>query len=141
MKSFGYLQGRLFLFSLSAYALNRLLLRPHLGCFFQTRVHWLWPFLHSHFDDLLMMPAALPVMLWVQRQLHLRKHDRPPGWREMFAHLALWSFMCKVVGPLYLHIGVADPWDVLFFAAGGVAACLWWHRRPLAIRPLPRLAP
>ena len=137
MKSFGYLQDRLFLFSLSAYALNRLLIRPHLGGFFPSQVHWLWAFLHSHFDDLLMMPAALPVMLWVQRQLHLRKHDRPPGWREMFAHLAIWSVMCKVVGPLYLHIGVADPWDLLFFATGGVAACLWWNRRVPQIRPCP----
>jgi hypothetical protein len=46
----------------------------------------------------------------------------------MFAHLALWSVMCKAIGPVYFHIGVADPWDVLFFAAGGIAACLWWQR-------------
>jgi len=136
MKSFGFLQDRLFIFSLTAYAFNRLLIRPHFGWFFQAHGQWLWPFLHSHFDDLLLMPAALPVMLWLQRQLDSRKHDRPPGWREMFAHLAIWSFMCKVVGPLYLHIGVADPWDVLFFATGGVAACLWWNRRTLEIRPV-----
>jgi hypothetical protein len=36
--------------------------------------------------------------------------------------------MCKIVGPLYLHIGVADPWDLLFFAGGGIAACLWWNQ-------------
>jgi hypothetical protein len=75
-----------------------------------------------------MMPAALPVMLWIQRLFQVRGHDRPPGWWEMFAHLAVWSFMCKVVGPFYLHIGVADPWDVLCFAAGGVGACFWWNR-------------
>ena len=127
-EKFRYLHDRLFIFALAAYALNRLLIRPHLGWFFHSHSEWLWPFLHSHFDDLLLMPAALPVILWLQRLLNLRRHDHPPGWLEMFTHLALWSLMCKIVGPLYLHIGVADPWDLLFFTGGGIAACLWWNR-------------
>jgi hypothetical protein len=86
------------------------------------------PFLHSHFDDLLLMPTALPVVLWIQRLTGLRKHDLPPTWPEMFSHLAIWSVMRKVVGPFYYHIGVADPLDILFFAAGGCTACLWWNR-------------
>jgi hypothetical protein len=49
----------------------------------------------------------------------------------MFLHLAVWSVMCKAVGPLFLNVGVADPWDVLCFAAGGIVACLWWNRRML----------
>jgi hypothetical protein len=138
MRGFGYLHDRLFIFSLSAYAFNRLVIRPHFGWFLQAHWHWLWPFLHSHFDDLLMMPAALPVMLWLQRLLNVRRHDGPPGWGEMFAHLTIWSVMCKVAGPMYLHIGTADPWDVLFFAVGGIGACLWWNRplrQPGAIAP------
>jgi hypothetical protein len=136
MRRFGYLHDRLFGFSLAAYALNRLVVRPHLGWFFHAYAPWLWPFLHSHCDDLLLMPAALPVMLWIQRLLGLRRQDGAPGWGEMLAHLAIWSIMCKVVGPFYLHIGVADPWDVLFFAAGGIAACLWWNRPAQPLRPL-----
>ena len=107
---------------------NRLVVLPHLAGFFHSHLPWAWPFLHSHFDDLLLMPAALPVVLWIQRLTGLRTHDRPPGWMEMFSHLAIWSVMCKIVGPFYYHLGVADPWDVLFFAAGGCAACLWWNR-------------
>jgi hypothetical protein len=128
MRGFRYLQDRLFGFSLAAYAVNRLLIRPHCGNFLQAHHPWLWTFLHSHFDDLLLMPVALPVLLWLQQQLGLRTENRPPGWWEMFACLALWSVMCKIIGPIYFHIGVADPWDVLFFAAGGIMACLWWHR-------------
>jgi hypothetical protein len=79
MKSFVYLHDRLFGFSLVAYAINRLLIRPHFGWFFHSHFQWAWPFLHSHFDDLLLMPVALPVMLWVQRLLGLRKHDRSRG--------------------------------------------------------------
>ena len=128
MNRFGYLRDRLFEISLAAYAFNRLVVRPHAIGFFHSHLHWAWPFLHSHFDDLLLMPAALPVVIWIQRLTGLRQHDRPPSWREMAFHLAVWSVMSKIVGPFYVHIGVADPWDVLCFAAGGIAACLWWHR-------------
>jgi hypothetical protein len=30
---------------------------------------------------------------------------------------------------------VADPWDVLCFAAGGLAAGLWWNRPRLQSSP------
>jgi len=128
MKPFGYLHDRLFGFSLAAYALNRLVVLPHLAGILRPHLPWAWLFLHSHFDDLILMPAALPVVLWIQRLTGLRSHDRPPGWLEMLSHLLVWSVMCKIVGPFYCHIGVADPSDILFFAAGGFAACLWWNR-------------
>jgi len=128
MNRFRYLQDRLFQVSLLTYAVNRIFILPHLAGFFHTHLHWAWPFLHSHLDDLLLLPAALPVVLWLQRLAGLRPHDRPPEWREMFFHLAIWSVMSKLVGPFVLKIGVADPQDVLFFAAGGIAACLWWNR-------------
>ena len=128
MRRFGYLHDRLFCVSLAAYVFNRLVVRPHLGHFFQGHLHWAWPFLYSHLDDLLLLPAALPVVLWLQRMGGLRQHDGPPGGREMLFHFAIWSVMCKVVGPLFLNVGVADPWDVLCFAAGGLAAGLWWNR-------------
>ena len=128
MNRFGYLQDKLFQVSLLAYAGNRLFIRPHLAGFFHSHLHWIWPFLHSHLDDLLLIPAALPVVLWIQKVTGLRKHDHPPGWLEMAAHFAVWSVMCKIIGPFWLHIGVADPWDVLFFAAGGAASCFWWNR-------------
>lgn len=134
MRRFDYLQDGLFILALSTYAVNRLLILPHLGGFFRSHLSWSWSFVHSHLDDLLMMPAALPVVLWIQRQLRWRAHDGPPGWDEMAGHLILWSVICKFVGPRYLHIGVADPWDVLCFAVGGVGACAWWNikggRRP-----------
>jgi hypothetical protein len=128
MNRFGYLHDRLCVSSLAAYALNRLFVLPHLTGAVHTHLPWAWPFLHSHLDDLLLMPAALPVVLWLQHLTGLRNHDRPPGWREMLAHLFIWSVMCKIIGPDYFHIGVADPWDVLFFAGGGIAACFWWNR-------------
>lgn len=128
MKRFAYLRDPLFDVSLAVYAVNRLLIRPHLGGFFRAHYPWAWPFLHSHLDDLLLLPVALPVTLWLQRLAGVRTHDGPPAWPEMLFHLLIWSVMCKVVGPLFLHIGVADPLDVLCFAAGGIAGCIWWNR-------------
>jgi hypothetical protein len=135
MNRFGYLQDRLCVMSLAAYAVNHLLVVPYWGGVVRAHAPWAWPFLHSHFDDLLLMPAALPVVLWLQRLMGLRSHDQPPGWVEMFLHLGIWSVMCKIVGPWYLHVGVADPWDVLFFTAGGVVAVMWWRR------PAPQTCP
>ncbi len=131
MTRFSYLRDRLFVISLAAYAVNKLLILPHFNRLSLLHLNWAWPFLHSHFDDLLLMPVALPVALWLQRLTGLRPHDSPPSWWEMFFHLAIWSFMCKIVGPVFFQIGVADPWDLLFYAVGGIAACLWWRRQTL----------
>jgi hypothetical protein len=132
MRRFGYLHDRLFQVSLALYALNRLVLKSHLGFLRHSRFDFIWSFSHSHFDDLLLLPAALPIMLWTQHQLGLRKHDFVPTWSEMLAHWVVWSVICKFVGPVLLHMGTQDPCDVLMFALGGITACAWWRRpRPL----------
>ena len=118
MRRFGYLRDRLFLFSVGAYALNRWVLKSLVPS----------PFLHGHFADLLMMPAALPGTLWAQRLVGLRLHDLAPSWVEMFLHLTLWALICEYVGPIWLHRGTADWWDVAAYAVGGILACLWWNR-------------
>ena len=118
MNRFCYLRDRLFLVSAAAYGLNRWLLKPRLSS----------PFLHGHFNDFLLIPAALPVVLWLQRRMGLRKHDLTPSWVEMLLHLAVWSVVCEFIGPHWLHHGTADLWDVAAYAVGGVGACLWWNR-------------
>lgn len=120
--TFRYLHDPLFLAALSAYALNRGLLQPLSAS----------PFLHGYFDDLLLIPAALPVMLWLQRRHGWRLHDRAPTWNEMGMHLIVWSLICECIGPRWLHRGTADMWDVAAYAFGGAVACLWWNfsRRP-----------
>jgi len=118
MSRFGYLRDPLFLVAACGYGLNRWMLKP----LFPS------PFLHGHFNDLLLIPAALPVVLWAQRVTGLRQHDGDPTWAEMVLHLMAWSVICECIGPFLLHHGTADVWDVVAYAGGGVAACLWWNR-------------
>ena len=124
MNSFGYLWDPLFLVACSLYVLNRWWLKPHF--------HNL--FLHGYFNDLLLIPCALPPLLLMQRWLGLRTHNRIPAANEIALYLAVWSVLFEVVGPKIMPWTVGDPWDVVAYAVGGLFAGLWWHRRALAQR-------
>lgn len=125
MSRFGYLRDRVFLAAVGAYAINRWLLKPVVVS----------PFLRGHFNDLLLIPAALPVALWIQRAVKIRPVEAAPSWAEIGLHLVVWSVICEYIGPFWLHRGTADIGDVLAYAAGGIAAGIWWNRRPVG--PLP----
>jgi hypothetical protein len=120
MKPFGFWKDFLCLLACAAYALNRWLLAPHSASLF----------LHGYFNDLLLIPAALPLLLWVQRKLDLRPHDAPPSFAEVFLHLVIWTIICEVIGPRMFHHSVGDPFDALAYAAGGLVAWVWWNQVP-----------
>lgn len=121
LNSFRYLGDPLFLLTSFAYALNRWVLKP--------RIHS--AFLHDHFNDLLLIPCALPPVLLLQRWLGLRRHDRLPSAAEIFLHLVVWSVLFELLGPYIFPWTVGDPWDVAAYIVGGIAAGLWWTRRAL----------
>jgi len=114
---FRYLADPLFLFASLLYALNRWILKPHFHS----------AFLHNHFNDLLLIPCALPPLLLIQRRLGLRAHDRFPELGEVALYLAVWSILFEVMGPRIIPWTVADPWDVLAYLVGGILAGIWWH--------------
>ena len=118
MRQFGYWRDTLCRLSCAAYAANRWLLKPLCSS----------RFLHSHFNDLLLIPAALPLVLWLQRRLGLRHHDRFPTAGELISHLVIWSVLFEWVGPHYMRV-TGDPLDVAAYAAGSAAAALWWRRQ------------
>ncbi|MFO1475294.1 MAG: hypothetical protein U1F98_01425 [Verrucomicrobiota bacterium] len=121
LNSFGYLRDRLFLLCCSLYAINRWMVKPHVhGGFF-----------HDHFNDLLLMPCALPPLLWFQRLLKLRFHDQAPAPGEMALHLVVWSVLFEGIGPHLLRRATGDPYDVVAYVVGGILAAIWWHRGKL----------
>lgn len=126
VKAFRYLRDPLCLLACLVYGLNRLVIAPWFS----------WSFFHEHFNDLLLIPAALPPVLWLQRRLGLRRHDRPPGFAEIFGHWLVWSIVCEGIGPLLFPRATGDLRDVLAYAAGALPAWLWWNRSSL-LRPSP----
>jgi ubiquinone/menaquinone biosynthesis C-methylase UbiE len=118
VKGFRYALDPICLVACALYALNRWLIGPAYS----------WPFLRDYFDDLLLVPAALPLILGVQRWWGLRSHDRPPTAAEILAHLVVWSLIAELLGPSFFPWVVGDPADVAAYALGAALAGTWWNR-------------
>ena len=117
MKRFGYVRDPLCLVACGLYALNRWWLRQHIGGAFLT----------GYFNDLLFIPAALPLVLWVQRRIGVRTTDDRPHWREIAMHVAVWSIAAEAVMPHFATHATGDWRDVIAYAVGAVGAGCWWQ--------------
>ena len=117
MKRFGYLRDPLCVVACVLYVVNRGWLRGHLG----------GAFLRGHFNDLLLIPAALPLVLWLQRRLGVRPDDRSPRWGEIALHVAVWSFAAEWLMPHLTARATGDWRDVVAYSVGAVVAGCWWH--------------
>lgn len=117
MRRFGYLTDGLFMAACGLYVTNKVLL------------HFLTPghFWSGHFNDLLLIPCALPVILGLHRRFGWRTHDAPPTLAEVSFHVLIWSVICEGVGPQFLAHATADPFDVSAYAIGGLLAWAWWQ--------------
>jgi hypothetical protein len=118
MTRFGYWRDPLCLVSSGLYVANRWVVKPHVAS----------PFFHGQFDDLLLIPCALPLVLWLQRRLRLRLHDRSPTGKEILFHLVVWTILFEVLGPHLMRV-TGDPRDAVAYAAGAAVAWLWWRHR------------
>ena len=117
MPRFLYFRDPLFLTACVAYGVNRCLIKPHA----------LPGFMMFHFNDLWLIPCALPPVLWLHRRLGLRSQDGPPQPGEIAGHLIFWSLLFEWIIPKLMHTS-GDPADVAAYAAGAVIAGLWWNR-------------
>ncbi len=117
MNRFRYAADPLCVLAMLAYLLNRLVLKPRLP----------WPFLQGQFNDLLLVPAALPWVLWLHRRFGWRARDDFPSGQEIGFYLIVWAVVCEGLGPALLGRGTSDWRDVLAYAAGAGAAGLWWR--------------
>ena len=116
MKKYSYARDPVCLTACVFYAVNRWCLPVALS----------GPFLRNHFNDLLLIPAALPPVLWMQCRLRLRVSDAPPARREVLMHLVVWSVAAEVIGPHLFARATGDVWDVAAYAAGAVVAAMFW---------------
>jgi ubiquinone/menaquinone biosynthesis C-methylase UbiE len=116
VKRFAYLLDPLFLACCALYAANRWLIKPH--------VHI--AFFHNWFNDTLLIPCALPPLLFVHDLLHLRPRNAWPTALEIAGHWLGWSILFEGIGPHIMRT-TGDPWDVVAYAGGGLFAYVWWH--------------
>lgn len=119
MKRFRYIFDPLCVVCCALYALNRWGIKPH------THV----AFFRFWFNDLLLIPCALPPLLQVYRWLKLRAHDRRPTAAEVVGHLILWSALFEWVGPHIVRNTTGDWRDVVAYTTGGIAALIGWHAK------------
>ncbi|MBE2179790.1 MAG: hypothetical protein IAE97_04905 [Chthoniobacterales bacterium] len=118
MRKFGYLRDGLFLAACALYAANRWLIKPVApGGFFG-----------SWFNDVLLIPCAVPVLLWLERRTGIRRTDVPPTVAEIAFVLVLWSVLFEVIAPRFAARATGDWLDVAAYTAGAVVAALWWNR-------------
>lgn len=122
MKRFGYAADPICLTACALYVLNRWWLSRYVG----------GPFLQGYFNDLLLIPAALPFVLWFQRRLGWRAHDEQPKWREIALHLLVWSVTAEALGPKLIAHATGDWRDVVAYASGAVVAGCYWKGVPIA---------
>ena len=127
MRPFRYALDPVFLASTLLYVLNRTWLASRSG--------GAAPFLTDHFDDVLLIPCALPLLLWLQRWARLRTHDLPPTVGEIAGALALWAVLFEFVFPRLLGRGVGDPLDVVAYAGGALLAGSVWALSHRHLRP------
>lgn len=117
---FAFYRDAAFWLGCTAYAVNRWGLRPHVAS----------AFLRSHYNDLWLIPCALPLVLWVHDRMGWRPAG-PPTAREVKGHVTGWSLLFEWVGPRVQASATADAWDVACYAAGGLVAWAWWNRGKL----------
>ena len=117
MKAFGYARDPVCLAACACYAGNRWL----------VPAAWKGAFLHGYFSDVLLIPAALPLLLWLQRRLGLRREDTRPRWSEIVLHLAVWSVTAECIAPHVFPRATGDVWDVAAYAGGALVSGLLWQ--------------
>ncbi len=99
MKRFGYARDPLCIAACAGYAVNRWLIPGS----------WKGWFMHGYFSDTLLIPAALPLVLWLHRRLGWRANDTSPRWNEILLHLVVWSVAAEVVAPHLFSRATGDP--------------------------------
>lgn len=103
------------------------------ACAFYGVNRWLVPlalkgiFLRGYFADTLLIPAAMPLVLWVQRRTGLRTTDLRPDWREITLHFVVWSVAAELIAPHLFVRATGDPWDVAAYAGGALVSGLIWQ--------------
>ena len=118
-RPFQYLADPVCITSLILYVINRYVLKPH---------HIGGWFTHGYLNDVLCLPLFIPMILYAQHLIGLRRHAEFPRKWEILQNWAAFTFVFQVVIPRYpkTFIAAGDPYDILAYLAGGIIAGAYW---------------
>jgi len=116
-REFRYLRDPVFLGALALFALNQLLLKRVVSS----------PFLHHHFNDLLLIPCALPPLLRLHASLRIRPAQAVPTAPEIAGHLVIWSLLFEFAGPALATHATGDFRDIACYWLGGCLSFFLWR--------------
>jgi lipid-A-disaccharide synthase-like uncharacterized protein len=86
-------------------------------------------FSQNYFNDLILIPFWVPIMLFGVRCLRLRG-DEPPKLHEVLIPLVMWSLLFEAVLPelaFFKGLSIADPVDVVCYVCGSLLAVVFWR--------------
>ncbi|RYX82338.1 hypothetical protein EON83_19775 [bacterium] len=106
------------LLSWALYFFNRFVLVPRFG----AEV----PLLYEHFNDSLLVPAALPPFVWARQCFGLRHAAGYPTPREIVVTTLIASIAFEWLGPKYIGHSVGDWGDVAVYWLGALVAGICW---------------
>ena len=84
-------------------------------------------FMKWYFNDLLLVPVTIPLILACSTMLGLRIHGEPPRLWEVAVPVIVWALAFELVGPVFFHRGTADPLDALAYMVGGAVSYGVWR--------------
>ena len=58
-------------------------------------------FVHHHLNNLICIPFLVPIMLYAERKLGVRRHDAVPQWYEVLIPIVVWSLVFEDLLPLH----------------------------------------
>jgi hypothetical protein len=125
---FRYIADPVCIASLILYTISRYFLKPH---------HIGGWFTHGYLNDILCLPLFVPIILYAQHVVGLRKHFGFPLPWEIFQNWFVFTVVFQVVIPRFpkTFIAAGDPYDILAYLAGGILAGLYWCSPRIPRRP------
>lgn len=116
-KKYKFIRDYFFLISLIIYGLNYVSIK------FGIYTNY---FMQCYFNDIFLVPVALPVVLYIVKLLKYRG-SYYPTLSEILTCLIIWSVFFEYIGPKYLNKGIADVYDVIAYFIGAVVSFIVWR--------------
>ncbi|MCG2760075.1 MAG: hypothetical protein L6407_02530 [Candidatus Delongbacteria bacterium] len=98
------------------------------------RSSFIYSFWNFYLGDFVLIPVALPILLYISRLFGLRKNDSPPQLVEIITPLIVWSIIFEIAGPHFVSAATADYFDILAYFCGAVVSWFFWNYRVILSR-------